>query len=100
MSNYSFTHKETPAFFVKIFQFRLQGTEKPFTIDIYDIFRKPMATQQKFIAQNPLILRCHRLIEAFAKSDDEKDFYLDRQEGFLIFVDLDKGQEEIDDLQK
>ena len=59
-----------------------------------------MATQQKNIAQNPLILRCHRLIEAFAKSDDERDFYLDRQEGFLVFVDLDKSQEEIDELLK
>src|SRR3990167_7343147 len=50
------------------------------------------------IAQNPLILRFHRLIDAFAKSDDERDFYLDRVEGFILFVDLDKGQKELDDL--
>lgn len=51
-------------------------------------------------AQNPLILRCHRLMEAFAKSDDERDFYIDRQEGFLIYVDLDKTQEELSALQQ
>lgn len=50
-------------------------------------------------AQNPLILRCHRLIEAFTKSDDERDFYLDRQEGFIVYVDLDKPQEEIELLE-
>lgn len=50
-------------------------------------------------AQNPLILRCHRLIEAFTKSDDERDFYLDRQEGFIIYVDLDKPSEEIEALE-
>ncbi len=49
-------------------------------------------------AQNPLILRCHRLMEAFAKADDERDFYLNRNEGFLIYVDLDKTQEELDAL--
>ena len=46
-------------------------------------------------AKNPLILRYHRLMDAFAKSDDERDFYLDRVEGFLVYVDLDKGLEEI-----
>ncbi len=45
--------------------------------------------------QHPLILRCHRLMEAFAKSDDERDFYIDQLEGFLLFVDLDKPQEEL-----
>ena len=43
-------------------------------------------------AQNPLILRSHRLMDAFAKSDDERDFYLDRIEGFIIFADLDKEE--------
>ncbi len=57
-----------------------------------------MAVKNKLAAQNPLILRCHRLMEAFAKSDDERDFYLDRQEGFLVYVDLDKSQEELDEL--
>lgn len=47
--------------------------------------------------QNPLILRAHRLMDAFSKSDDERDFYLDRSEGFIIFADLDK---EAEDLQK
>ena len=50
-------------------------------------------------AQNPLILRCHRLMEAFAKSDDERDFYIDRLEGFLIYVDLDKPAAEIENLE-
>ncbi len=52
------------------------------------------------VAQNPLLLRFHRLMDAFAKSDDERDFYLDRVEGFLVYVDLDKGQSELNDLEK
>lgn len=51
-------------------------------------------------AKNPLILRYHRLMDAFAKSDDERDFYLDKVEGFLIYIDLDKGIEEIEALDK
>lgn len=51
-------------------------------------------------AQNPLILRCHRLMEAFAKSDDERDFYLDRLEGFLLYVDLEKAGEDLAKLEK
>ncbi len=46
-------------------------------------------------AQNPLILRCSRIMEAFAKSDDERDFFLDKTEGFLFFVDCDKSPEEL-----
>lgn len=60
-----------------------------------------MAQKTKFPeAQNPLILRCHRLMEAFAKSDDERDFYLDRVEGFLLFADLDKSDEDLARLEK
>lgn len=51
-------------------------------------------------AKNPLILRYHRLLETFSKSDDERDFYLDRVEGFLLFVDLDKGEEELQGFMK
>src|SRR3990167_11296025 len=51
-------------------------------------------------AKNPLILRYHRLMDAFAKSDDERDFYLDKVEGFLLYDDLDKGMEEIESLEK
>ncbi len=51
-------------------------------------------------AQNPLLLRYHRLMDAFAKSDDESDFYLDRGKGFLIFSDLDKGEKELEELEK
>lgn len=58
-----------------------------------------MITKSKSEAQNPLILRCHRIMEAFAKSNDERDFYLDRMEGFLIYVDLDKPQEELEILE-
>lgn len=54
-----------------------------------------MTTKNKQEAQNPLILRCHRLMEAFAKANDERDFYLDRNEGFIIYVDLDKTEEEL-----
>ncbi|HRD55213.1 MAG TPA: UPF0158 family protein, partial [Parachlamydiaceae bacterium] len=54
-----------------------------------------MAVKPKLEAQNPLILRAHRLMEAFTKSDDERDFYLDRQEGFIIYINLDKPEEEL-----
>lgn len=50
-------------------------------------------------AQNPLILRYHRLMDAFAKSDDERDFYLDRVEGFMIYADLDKSEDELTALE-
>ena len=50
--------------------------------------------------QNPLILQFHRLMDAFAKSDDERDFYLDKIEGFILFVDLDKGHEELSALDE
>jgi hypothetical protein len=39
-------------------------------------------------------------MEAFAKSDDERDFYIDRFEGFLIYADLDKPKEELDALDQ
>jgi len=51
-------------------------------------------------AQNPLILRCHRLMEAFAKSDEDRDFYLDKVEGFILFADLDKTEKELKSLEK
>lgn len=51
-------------------------------------------------AYNPLILRLNRLIDAFAKSNDEKDFYLDHVEGFIIFVDLDKDEQDLAALEK
>lgn len=51
-------------------------------------------------AQSPLILRLHRLMDAFAKSNDERDFYLDRVEGFILFVDLDKEQGDLEELEK
>jgi hypothetical protein len=59
-----------------------------------------MTKNQFPVPQNPLILRFHRLMDAFAKSDDERDFYLDRVEGFILFADLDKGLEDIDRLEK
>ena len=51
-------------------------------------------------AKTPLILRYHRLMDAFAKSDDERDFYLDKIEGFLLYIDLDKGIEELEAIDK
>jgi hypothetical protein len=59
-----------------------------------------MSNQKYPVAQNPLLVRFHRLMDAFAKSDDERDFYLDRVEGFILYADLDKGQKELDDLQE
>ncbi len=52
------------------------------------------------VAKVPLILRFHRLMDAFSKSDDERDFYLDNVEGFLIYVDLDKDFEDLKILNK
>ncbi len=51
-------------------------------------------------AQSPIILRASRLIEAFAKSDDERDFYLDSVEGFILYVDLDKQQDVLEALEE
>lgn len=34
-------------------------------------------------------------MDAFAKSDDERDFYLDRNEGFLLYIDLEKPENEL-----
>lgn len=51
-------------------------------------------------AQAPLILRAHRLMDAFAKSDDEREFYLDTLEGFILYLDLDKPAEDVAALQK
>lgn len=51
-------------------------------------------------AKNPLLLRYHRLMDAFTKSDDERDFYLDKTEGFILYVDLDKGSKELEDLEE
>lgn len=50
-------------------------------------------------SQNPLILKALRLIEAFAKSNDERDFFIDRIEGFIIYVDLDKPEDQIEVLE-
>ncbi len=56
------------------------------------------ANSVKQEAQNPIIIPSHRLMEAFAKSDDEREFFIDRHEGFIIYVDLDKSQEELNSL--
>ena len=48
------------------------------------------------VPQSPLLLRALRLMNAFSKSDDERDFYLDRVEGFILYIDLDKSQEDLD----
>lgn len=57
-------------------------------------------SKEKEVAQSPLMLRAHRLMDAFSKSDDERDFYLDRHEGFLLFADLDASQEELDGFEE
>lgn len=54
-----------------------------------------MASKEYPKIQNPLILRYHRLLEAFSKSDDERDFYFDRVEGFLVYLNLDKTEDEL-----
>ena len=57
--------------------------------------------RQKYpVAQLPLILRYHRLMDAFIKSNDERDFYLDKIEGFMLYVDLEKDEEELSALEK
>lgn len=59
-----------------------------------------MSAKSNLKAQNPLILKCQRLMEAFAKSDDERDFYLDRIEGFIVYADLDKSSHDLELLEK
>lgn len=48
--------------------------------------------------QNPLILRFYRLVDSFSKADDERDFFLDRLEGFIFFADLSKSLEDLEKL--
>ncbi len=50
---------------------------------------------QPIKCRQPLILRYHRLLEVFSKANDVRDFYLDKLEGFLVYFDLDKGEEEL-----
>ncbi len=57
-------------------------------------------SKQVLQIQNPLILRYHRLMDAFSKSDDERDFYLSRVEGYILYVDLDKTADELDPLYR
>ncbi len=61
--------------------------------------KKPVSKPAKSAQHHPLILRLLRLIDAFTKSDDERDFYIDKKEGFLLFVDLNKTREELAELQ-
>lgn len=58
--------------------------------------RARAATRRDPGAQNPLILRFHRLVDAFSKADDERDFYLNRYEGYLLFGNLDKQNSDIE----
>ena len=37
---------------------------------------------------------------SLCKSDDERDFYLDRIEGFIVYVDLDKSSHDLELLEK
>lgn len=50
-------------------------------------------------SRQPLILRYHRLMDAFSKSDDERDYYLDKVEGFMLYADLEKAEEELEALE-
>ncbi len=61
---------------------------------------KQIMSKASPLAQNPLMLRFYRLMDAFAKSDDERDFYLDKMEGFIVYVDLDKNEKELMDLEQ
>src|SRR5207248_1642262 len=61
--------------------------------------RRSMSKAKLSKAYCPLLLRCNRLMEAFTKSDDERDFYLDGSEGFILYCDLDRTQEELDRLK-
>ena len=58
-----------------------------------------MAKEKRSVVR-PLILRFHRIMDAFAKSDDERDFYLSAEEGFLLFLDLDKNLEDLDGVEQ
>src|SRR5580700_2371247 len=58
------------------------------------------SSSSSLVPQSPLILRCFRLMEAFAKSDDERDFFLDRLEGAIFYIDLERPQEDLDALHE
>ncbi|MDA8773980.1 UPF0158 family protein, partial [Chlamydiia bacterium] len=47
---------------------------------------------------NPSILRLLRLISVFSKSDDERDYYFNRIEGFILYMDLDTQEDQINAL--
>lgn len=74
----------------------LKSLLKPFSKDE----DKNMTKSKLPVAQSPLLLRFHRLVDTFAKADDERDFYLDRIEGFLVYVDLDKSDQELEELEQ
>lgn len=62
--------------------------------------KKKVIAKDEQLPKCPVILRAHRLMEAFAKSDDERDFFLDRKEGFIVYIDLDKNDDELNALYK
>jgi|SaaInlV_200m_DNA_3_1039701.scaffolds.fasta_scaffold02386_6 hypothetical protein len=72
--------------------------EKKVTMEKKETKKKATTSKQK--AKQPLILRYHRLMDAFSKSDDERLFLLDNVEGFIVFVDLDKNTVDIKALDK
>lgn len=59
-----------------------------------------MSAKKNLQSYNPLILRFFRLVDAFSKANDERDFYLDRLEGFILFLDLSKSPEDLERLEK
>ena len=48
------------------------------------------------MTKNPLILRFYRLVDAFTKSNEERDFYLNKVEGFILYEDLSRDQKDLD----
>lgn len=50
--------------------------------------------------EHPLIIRFYRLLDVFSQADDIRDFYFELTEGYLLYLDLDKHQDEYEDVLK
>lgn len=61
-----------------------------------EVVKTPEVSYQ--VGEHQVILRFYRLVDAFCKADEERDFYLDRTEGFILYGDLSKSDEDLEKL--
>lgn len=58
----------------------------------------PKTNTLTLMGEHQVILRFFRLVDVFCKADEERDFFLDRVEGFILYGDLSKSEEDLDKL--